>query len=248
MAVVEDLDMFEDERGRGSGGPLGKIFGVAFDPHTYGAILYMLLALPLGIGYFTFVTVGLSLSLGLLILIIGILVALLFLTLTRGISIVEGFITGVLLGANIPHHDDGDDIAGEGDDLDDESAGGGGGIWSGIKRMLADARTWTSMIYMALMLPLGIAYFTIAVTGFVTAIATMFAPVASVFTDHVHVMTVDVDEPEFLITLSEFANSPAGLVVMSVFGFVLLIFMLHLSRGIGWMHARFAERMLVKRS
>lgn len=244
MAVVDDLNVFEDEGGRGSGGPLGKIFGVAFDPRTYGAIFYMLLALPLGIGYFTFVTVGLSLSIGLLVLIIGVLVALLFLALTRGLSIVEGFITGALLGARIPHRDD----DAEQDGSDDEDTGNQGGIWSGIKRMFADTRTWTSMIYMALMLPLGVAYFTIVITGFTTAIATMLAPFASLFSDQVHIANVSGGEPEFVITLAEFANSPVGMIAMTIFGFVLFFVMLYLSRGIGWMHARFAEKMLVKRS
>lgn len=250
MTVADDFDRLDDPHDH-RGGLLGRIFGVAFDPHTYGAILYMLLALPLGIGYFTFVTVGLSLSVGLMILIIGIVVALIFMALTRGLSTVEGFITQVLLGAQISHREsdsfDGDS-AFDGEEGDDEAGVAKSGLWMRIKRMFTDARTWTSMIYMALMLPLGVGYFTIAVTGFVVALSFIFAPIASVFTDHVHVMDISGDESEFVMGLSEMANSPVGLVIMALAGFVLLITMLHVSRGIGWFQARLAEKMLVKRS
>ena len=57
---------------------LGRFFGVAADPHTYGALVYMLLALPVGIFYFTWAVTGLSLSAGFAILIFGIPFAVLF--------------------------------------------------------------------------------------------------------------------------------------------------------------------------
>lgn len=243
MSVADDFDGFDDLEGRGL---IGRMFGVVFDPHTYGAILYMLLALPLGIGYFTFVTVGLSLSVGLMILIIGVLVALLFLAMTRGLSTVEGFITQALLGARIEHRTN-DTVELEALDDDEPGESSKTSLWTRIKGMFTDARTWTSMIYMALMLPLGVGYFTLAVTGFALALSFMLAPIASIFVDNVHVMEVSGDEPEFLLGLSELANSPAGMVLMAIAGFILLIAMMHISRGIGWFQARLAEKMLVRR-
>lgn len=248
MAVVDDFDVLDEERH--GGGSFRKVFGVLFDPRTYGAIVYMLLALPLGIAYFTFVTVGLSLSVGLMILIIGIFVAITFFAMTRGISLVEGFITGALLGAKIPHRDEdgmGDISEFAESDGEDEHESKSR-FWPATKRMFTDLRTYSSMIYMALMMPLGVGYFTIAVTGFVTSIAFMLAPFGSLLSDHVTVMDVAGDEPEALIAMAEFANSPVGLIVVAIVGFVLFFTMLHLSRGIGWFHARLAEKMLVKRS
>ena len=43
---------------------LGRFFGVAADPRTYGALFYMVLALATGIFYFTWVVTGVSLSAG----------------------------------------------------------------------------------------------------------------------------------------------------------------------------------------
>ena len=40
-----------------------------------------------------------------------------------------------------------------------------GNLWTRIKSWLTDYRTWTTMLYMVLQLPLGIIYFTVIVTG-----------------------------------------------------------------------------------
>jgi hypothetical protein len=248
MSVADDFDVYDDpsdDSGRGKG---GGIFGVILDPYTYGSVIYMLLALPLGVAYFTFAVVGLSLSIGLMILIIGVVVALVFMALTRGLSIFEGYVTGILLGAQIERVESDVVEMTSDDDGDEDVTAHPSGLWTQIKRMFADVRTWTSMVYMALMLPLGTGYFTIAVTGFVTSLALMFAPVASIFVDDVHVMMIEDDSSEFLLGMQGLANSPLGMILMSVVGLVLFIAMLHVARGIGWFQARLAEKMLVKRS
>ena len=81
---------------------LGQFFGVLVDPHTYGSLFYMLLALATGIFYFTWVVTGLSLSLGLAILIIGIPFVILFIGATRILALVEGRIVEVMLGERMP--------------------------------------------------------------------------------------------------------------------------------------------------
>ena len=130
---------------------LGQFFGVVVDPRTYGALFYMLLSLATGVVYFTVVTTGVSLSLGLMILIIGIPLLVLFLGLIRVLSLVEGRIVEVLLGERMPRRP-----------LYTQK---GKGWLERIKEMFTDGRTWTAMLYFLLMLPLGIAYFTVAVTG-----------------------------------------------------------------------------------
>ena len=114
--------------------------------------MYMLLSLVTGIFYFTVVVTGLSLSLGLFILIIGIPFALLFIGIFRVLGHVGGTHRGRSAGGpnaakTAPRHR------------------GRRRNWTQIQEALVDMRTWSTMFYLALMLPLGIAYFTIAVVG-----------------------------------------------------------------------------------
>ncbi len=120
-------------------------FNVVSDPRTYGALLYMLLSLATGIFYFTWAITGLSLTLGFAVLIIGIPFFLLFIASVRVLSHVEGRIVEALLGVRMPRRLPAGPAA-------DES------LWTKIKEAFSDLRTWSSLFYMLLMLPLGIIY------------------------------------------------------------------------------------------
>src|ERR1700743_721323 len=122
-------------------------FNVMTDPRTYGALIYMMLSLATGIFYFTWVVTGLSLSVGLFILIIGIPFALLFIGSVRVLAHVEGRIVEALLGVRMPRK------------LPAPTSTGDEGIVTRVKDALLDVRTWSSMFYLLLMLPLGIIYF-----------------------------------------------------------------------------------------
>ena len=203
---------------------LGKFFGVIVDPRTYGALFYMLLSLATGIVYFTVVTTGASLSLGLLILIIGIPLLVLFLALIRVLSLVEGRIVETLLGERMPRRP-----------LYTQR---GKGWLERIKEIFTDGRTWTAMLYFLLMLPLGIAYFTIAVTLLGTSLAFIVAPLGYFFASG-----------DFGMTLGDYdvaTNAPWLLPLMSVAGVALLFATLHLARGIGKLHGLLAKHLLVR--
>ena len=203
---------------------LGRFFGVAVDPRTYGALFYMLLSLATGIVYFTVVTTGVSLSLGLLILIIGIPLLVLFLALIRVLSLVEGRIVEVLLGERMPRRP-----------LYTQR---GKGWLERIKEIFTDGRTWTAMLYFLLMLPLGIAYFTAAVTLLSVSLAFIAAPFGYFFASGNYGMTFgDYDMA---------ANAPWMLPLLSVAGVVLLFATLHLARGIGKLHGLLAKHLLVR--
>ncbi|MGI8559929.1 MAG: DUF1700 domain-containing protein, partial [Luteimonas sp.] len=119
---------------------LGRFFGVAADPRTYTSLFYMVLALATGVFYFTWVVAGLSLSLGLAVLIIGIPFAILFFGSVRVLSLVEGRIVEVMLGERMPRR---------------PLYTVRGRSWlQRIGDMFTDPRTWSTMLYMLLMLPL----------------------------------------------------------------------------------------------
>ena len=205
---------------------VGKFFGVIADPHTYGALFYMLLSLATGIVYFTVVTTGASLSVGLLILIIGIPLLVLFLGLIRVLSLVEGRIVEVLLGERMPRRP-----------LYTQR---GKGWLERIKEMFTDGRTWTAMLYFLLMLPLGIAYFTAAVTLLSVSLAFIAAPLGYFFAGENYGVTLD--------GYDVVSNAPWLLPLICVAGVLLLFATLHLARGIGKLHGLLAKHLLVKAS
>ena len=201
----------------------GQFFGVIVDPHTYGALFYMLLSLATGMVYFMVVTTGLSMSLGLLILIIGIPMLVLFLGLIRVLSLVEGRIVEVLLGERMPRRP-----------LYTQK---GKGWLERIKEMFTDVRTWTAMLYFLLMLPLGIVYFTMTVTLLTTSLALAFAPLGLFFP-----MAYEMSVQGFDVI----ADAPWLLPILCVVGILMLFGTLHLARAIGRLHGLLAKHLLVR--
>jgi len=185
----------------------------------------MLPSLATGIFYFTWTVTGLSLSAGLMILIIGIPFAALFLGSTRVLSLVEGRLVEVMLGERMPRRP--------------AYAPKGEGWLKRIGAMFADPRTWSTLLYFVLMLPLGIVYFTIAVTGLAVGIACTIAPIA-IFLVPGHIRAE--------INFGDFVPPIVGVPLTFVVGIVVLFATLHLARGIGRMHGTIAKNLLVPAS
>jgi uncharacterized membrane protein len=177
--------------------------------------------------YFTVVVTGMALSLGLFILIIGIPFALLFIGICRVLGHVEGRIVEGLLAVRMPRRL-------PATTQPDET------IFAQIKEALIDVRTWSTMFYLALMLPLGVAYFTIAVTGIALSVGLTLGSLWSLITGRSDIQISDVPWLEHL-----FHTAP-GLVLLLVVGVFLFFVMLHVARGIGWLHGRIAELLLVR--
>ncbi|MBI1329188.1 MAG: hypothetical protein GC166_04700 [Alphaproteobacteria bacterium] len=202
-------------------------FSVVTDPRTYGALLYMLLSLATGTFYFTWAVTGLSLTVGLFILIIGIPFALLFIGSVRVLAHVEGRIVEGLLGVRMPRRLPPATQA-------DET------LWVRIKDALMDTRTWSSMLYLLLMLPLGIVYFTAAVTGIALSLGLTLGSIAGLVTGESHVQISEVPWLEHLL------HTAPGLILAAFVGLFLFFVLLHIARGIGWLHGRIAELLLVR--
>jgi uncharacterized membrane protein len=207
---------------RAYGSALGRFFGVYADPRAYLCLLYLLLALVTGIAYFTFATVGLSLSLGLAILIIGVPFFLAFIGIARVVALAEGRIVESLLGVRMPRRPP----------YRDRDTP----FWQRVVEMLKDPRTWSTLLYLLLMLPLGVFYFTFAVVGIVVSLATFLAPIV-VLLYHAGLVQIDgtVDAPH-----------PALLPLISILGILLLTVTMHLARGLGYLHGQLARTLLVQ--
>jgi uncharacterized membrane protein len=202
-------------------------FNVVSDPRTYGALLYMLLSLATGIFYFTWVVTGLSLTLGFAILIIGIPFALLFVGSVRVLSYVEGRIVEALLGVRMPRRPPSEPAAAD-------------GLLNKIREAFTDVRTWSSLFYMLLMLPLGVTYFVIGVVGLSLSLGTVGGAIYSLLTGESHIQIDDAPYLEHML------HTAPGLIVLAIAGTLLFFVVLHVARAIGWVHGKVAEALLVR--
>jgi uncharacterized membrane protein len=210
--------------------PARGFFGVAADPRAYGALVYLLLSLGTGVFYFTFAVTGLSMSLGFLVLIIGVPFFLLFTALLRLIALVEGRIVETLLGVRMPRR------------LPHDPAERGIGVR--IKRVLGDMRTWSSLAYMLLMLPLGVTYFVVIVVGISLSFALAGGGLAALVDGGRHIRPAEWDNvPAWLHLL---LDAPAGNLLAAAIGVLLFFVLLHLARGLGRLHGLLAESLLVR--
>jgi len=209
--------VFAITKNKTSNGFLGFCEVVA-EPRAWAASLYMILSLVTGVFYFTWVTTGLSISLGLLVLVIGIPLALLFLLSVRGLGFVEGRMVEALLGVRMPRRA--------------ITPGDGKNWWTKFKLILTTRSTWTTLIYLFLLMPLGIIYFTLIVTLFSLALSFIGAPVIQ------YGLHEPFISPEFWVPFYAMPFVMAG-------GGMLIVLTLHLAKGIGKLHGRFAKIMLV---
>ena len=197
----------------------GRFFGVLADARTYTALFYMLLALFTGIFYFTWVVAGTALSFGLFPLIIGIPFFLLFLGSVRLLSLVEGRIVETFLGVRMPRRP--------------PYTGGSLPLFTRIKELLVDGRTWSTLFYMVLQLPLGILYFTIVISWLAVSMVLILSPISHFWSDFIY-----INGPVVIAWLYEPLLITAGI--------LLLIALMHFAHGIAKLHGHMAKALLVR--
>jgi hypothetical protein len=212
-----------------------RFFSIYLDPRAYTSLFYMLLTLATGILYFVLVVVGLSLSAGLAILIIGVPFFLVFIGITRVISLGEGRLLEAITGERMPRRP--------------VHPGPITGWGSRIGAMLTDARTWTTLLYFVLMLPLGIIYFVIATIGLSIGLNLSVAPFA-VLGENFGAFGADYYNGLPFVFGHHWIRLTSGSWIASLFmlafGVVVLTALMHLARGIVRGHARLAKALLVE--
>jgi uncharacterized membrane protein len=207
----------------------GRFFSVYGDARTWTALFFMLLSIVTGIFYFTLTVTGLAMSAGMLVLIIGIPFFLLFVGFTRVLALAEGRLVEGLLGQRMPRRP--------------VYPLKGMAIMERIKLMLADRRTWTTMFYFILMMPLGILYFVIAVTGVTVSVALIGGGIMGLlFETGLGSGAITIDDAVF------YGLSPLAAPFVSVFGILALTAVMHVIRGIGRAHGNIAKNLLVART
>jgi uncharacterized membrane protein len=212
---------------------MGRFFGVFLDPRTYTSLFLMLLGLPRGIIYFVLAVTGLSLSAGFSVLIIGVPFFLMFTAICRVVSLAEGRLIEAMTGVRMPRRP--------------VYQGTALGFWARIGEMLKDPRTWTTIAYFVLMLPMGILYFVIAVAGLSVSLSLTALPIIGVLGQAGWfglggVEVFSTAQPEWVF------HTGLGIPLLGLAGVLLLTSLMHLARATGKLQAMFAKSMLVART
>ena len=204
---------------------LGRFFAIYTDSRAWTALFYMLLSLVTGIFYFVVTVTGLSISAGLGVLIIGIPFFLLFIGFTRVLSLVEGRIVEGLLGVRMPRRP--------------VRSAAGTTLVARIKAMLIDPRTWTTLLYLVLMLPLGVLYFVLGIVMVALSFGLIAAPLA-------HLLAY-LGVPDAGIQFDGWHAPWPVILPLAGIGILLLTAFLHLARGLGKVHGGLARALLLSR-
>ena len=201
---------------------IDRVFGVVWDGRTWLAFAYLLLAFGTGIGYFTIVVTGLALSAGFAVFVFGIPFVLGFLGVVRALSLLEGRLVEFLLGVRMPKRAP----------LGPKERG----IVGRVLFWLKDRRTWTTLLYMTMQLPLGITYFVSTVTSISVGAWLVSVPVIQSITGRTYVQVGAGRELLFDSWTFPF---------LVVGGLALLLATLHIVRLVGRLHGAYAKALLV---
>jgi MFS family permease len=201
---------------------LGRFFGVYADARAWGALLYMLIAFVTGVFYFSWAVTGLSLSISFAIFIFGLPLALLFLLSVRGLALLEGRLVEALLGVRMPRrplfsHQD--------------------MKWfDRLKALVLDKNTWLMLVYMIIQFVLGTSYFVLIVTVLSFSLSFIAIPFLQEILGQGAIMIAG--NVRYVLPMWTYPLLVlAGLLLWTIF--------MHIVRGIGQLHGRFAKWMLV---
>jgi hypothetical protein len=201
---------------------LSRFFGVFVDPRAYASLFYMLFSLITGIVFFTWAVTGLSLAVGFLILIIGLPFIALFLLSVQGIALVEGRIVEALLGVRMPRRPI----------FSQKHLG----IWQRFKALVSDKRSWTTILYMILQMPLGVIYFNVFVVMLALGLAGIAAPV----------LDYGFDVPFAQFNDTSYYIPPVLMPLVVLVGVLWILLTMHLAKFLGRLHGAYAKALLVR--
>lgn len=210
-------------------GPLRRFFSVVGDLRSWTTLVFMLLSLVTGVLYFTVVVTGLSISLGLSILIIGLPFFVAFIGLSRVLALAEGRLIEAMTGERMPRR---------------PQPPAPGGWLQRIGAMLRDLRTWTTLAYQLLMLPLGISYFTLAVSFSTVGLGLIGGGGWEILRFFEPDLAPAIHWTGGVTPLSGVAGLMLAIAIM-IGGAIILTLLMHMARLIGRFHGKLAKNLLV---
>jgi hypothetical protein len=188
-----------------------------------GDFAYLVLGLPIGIASFTVAVTGVSLAAGLLITLLGIPVLLLTLVAARAFAAVERTRAAYVLGEPIAAA---------------ERTWKRDGAWETTKAIVTDPGAWRDLLLSALLMPIGIATFSIAVTVWSAALGMLTSPLW---------YWALPDDGDDTIPLLD-STSPGWTILRAVIGLVLVPLAIAICRGTALGQAKATAFAIGKRS
>ena len=200
---------------------LARFFGIFADPRAWGALLYLLLSLVTGTLYFSWTVTGLSTSIGIMILIIGLPITVLFLLSFRGLALIEGRLVESLLGVRMPRRQK---------FINPEMS-----VWQKVKALFTSKTTWFDILYLILMLPLGVIYFTVFVTLIALSLSAISIPVIELI---FNIPVLYIGNQVFYMPTWAYPLEVIG-------GILFLTLTMHFAKWVGKVHGGIAKGLLV---
>ncbi|MEV4748852.1 sensor histidine kinase [Streptosporangium amethystogenes subsp. fukuiense] len=199
-------------------GPNGP-FGMFVDPMTWRAVPYLLVSLFHGLAWFAFLASVIPLSLALVIVWIGLPLLALTMLAWRGVAMLERRFLRLAFGVDIPTPY----RPSEGDNL-----------FLRWKDMFVDPATWKDLLYLLLLLPIGIAEFTVSAVLWTLGLGLTVAPLP---------LLLLLGEPMTPIGELPIDSGPKAL-LCTLIGMGFLLAALYATRGMAWLHGLFGAALL----
>lgn len=192
--------------------------GTRPNPPLLGSLLYLVMNLPIGIATFVFVVTTLSVGLGTVIIWVGLAVLAVAMLAWRAFAQVERARVRTMLGTYVatPYRPD------------------EGRRWA---TRVKDPATWKDMAYCVLLLPIGIAEFTLMVVCWATSLWLLTLPIYWSWLPDTW-RPVVWDQPFFQV------DSWPGTLPWAALGVLVLAMTIALTKALGTLHARYARAML----
>lgn len=202
-----------------------RFFRIIGSGQAYINLIYLLAAFPLGVFYFTFLASGLSAGISLLIIWVGIPILLLMGAGWWTLASFERFLAIHLLKEDIPTM-----ALPSSKDTD---------LWIRFKAYITNPIAWQSLLYLFLKFPLGIATFVILITLIALTLPLLTMPITYPFLAEFQVgFFFNSSLPAWQI------DSMSDALLCSLIGLTLWPVTLHVTKGLAWVHAKFAKLML----
>jgi hypothetical protein len=202
--------------------PIQRFFGVLVEPRAYAALFFSLFSLITGVIYFTWAVTGISLSIGCIVMIFGLPLFGLFIFSIQGLALVEGRLIEAMLGVRMPRRA--------------AAPPAGKGLWGRFVARLKDRRTWTTLFYLIIKMPLGVLSFSVFIVMLAYALELILAPALQ------YVFGV----PFFVVDNLRFFMPPWLIPIFILAGFLDLIVILHLAKFVGRGYGALARAFLVQ--